>query len=562
MLPRAADDSDLTTGDINWADAIDIGPAATSALVRAALGEPVPESIDQVLDGCGLLAITNATPAEVIHAGLVKVATRMPEWDPTRRALAVSVITQRLKAASRPNVAKIIKAAFPQDAPGSTPKPDKTSSAALMRPTEPWPEPVDGITVATSAVAVIRRYIVLSPDQAIAIALWVAHSYAIESFEHSPILAVLSPLKRCGKSTLLSVLSAMVDRALHTGNVTTAVLFRIIEGHRPTLLLDEADTWLNDDKAELRGIVNSGWMRSGAVVMRCEGDEHDPKTFSVWAPKVLSAIGRVPDTIADRSIIVSLRRKTRAEQVAALRSRTLEHETHELRRQLRRWADDHLDELGEAEPLIPEALNDRAADSWRPLLAIADVIGGTWPAQARAAALALSGPSDDESADETLPVQLLADLQGVFDDEDDPAVLDTITMLAKLAELPDRPWADFRHGKPLNAHNLARMLRPFGIVSAGKIRQGDKTVRGYRRDAFVEPWMRYVPVPPGSKVEQWNKPNESGPQQPNFKVEQTGACSTSRSGTNSMNTEHCSTVPLRSPEDGPSQDFLIFEEGP
>ena len=154
------------------------------------------------------------------------------------------------------------------------------------------------------------------------------HAYALDAFDHSPILAVSSPVKRCGKSTLLSVLAVLVDRALHAANVTTAVLFRVIESQKPTLLLDEADTWLNDDKAELRGIVNSGWLRRGAVVLRVEGDEHETKSFSTWAPKVLAAIGRLPDTIADRSVIVQLRRKTRSEQTAPVRSRTIEADAH------------------------------------------------------------------------------------------------------------------------------------------------------------------------------------------------------------------------------------------
>lgn len=560
-IPHPDRPPDLTEADLNWGD-INLGPVATTALVAAAAGQPVPEGIYEALVRCGLASLRADTPPDALHGGLVKLREQMRDWDSTRRAITLSVVTQRLKAAGLPNVTKIIKSAFPQIAPGPSPvgASTKPTKPTLVQAADPWPEPVDGVTVIMAVVAVITRYVVISLEQATAAALWVLHSYALDAFEHSPILAVLSPLKRCGKTTMLSVLMALTDRALLAANVTTAVLFRIIESQHPTLLLDEADTWLNDDKAELRGIVNSGWLRRGAVVLRVEGDEHDVKTFSTWTPKVIAAIGRIPDTIADRSLVLHLRRKTRAERVIELRSPDLDRATRDLRRHLRRWASDHLERLRDADPTIPEVLNDRAADSWRPLLAIADLIGGSWPEQARAAALTLSGPSDNDTGDESLPVQLLADIRQVFDSQDDPPVLDTTTMLKALTELPERPWAEYRHGKPLNGHALARLLRPFGIVSAGTIRIGGKTAKGYRRDAFVEAWNRYVPLPGGDEASQCNNVNESGPELPISKRHIDSGCDGLQSVTNPINTGDCYGVTVSTPENAPAQHFLTFEE--
>ena len=81
-------------------------------------------------------------------------------------------------------------------------------------------------------------------------------------------------------------------------------------------------------------------------------------------------------------------------EVDRLRKRD-SHEFAIVRRQAARWAADNFDNLIDPDPAIPQALNDRAADNWRPLLAIADMAGGEWPQRAREAACVLSGEGHD-----------------------------------------------------------------------------------------------------------------------------------------------------------------------
>ena len=76
-----------------------------------------------------------------------------------------------------------------------------------------------------------------------------------------------------------------------------------------------------------------------------------------------------------------------------------------------RWAADQLDALRDADPAVPESVFNRAADNWRPLLAIADAAGGEWPERARNAAVALAA----EYTDESRRVQLLADIADAFE---------------------------------------------------------------------------------------------------------------------------------------------------
>jgi len=77
-----------------------------------------------------------------------------------------------------------------------------------------------------------------------------------------------------------------------------------------------------------------------------------------------------------------------------------------LRRQARRWCEDNLNILTAADPTVPETLTDRAADNWRPLLAVADRAGGAWPIRARDAALVLSGDSMDGGSIRTQLLEL------------------------------------------------------------------------------------------------------------------------------------------------------------
>src|SRR5262249_3953262 len=150
------------------------------------------------------------------------------------------------------------------------------------------------------------------------------------------------------------------------------------------------------DNEEMRGILNSGHTKTAAHVIRNVeiNGEHKPRRFSTWAPKAIATIRSLADTLEDRAIVVQLQRKPKAASVARLRKRDSE-QFATLRRKAARWATDHFDKLTDPDPAIPEALNDRATDNWRPLIAIADLAGGDWPTRARDAACVLSGEGHD-----------------------------------------------------------------------------------------------------------------------------------------------------------------------
>jgi len=256
--------------------------------------------------------------------------------------------------------------------------------AVMFAELEPWPGPVDGRELLDALSLNVHRRVVMADHAADTAALWVLHTHLLDCFDVSPRLAITSPEKGCGKTTLLDVLAHLVSRPLFAANVTPAAVFRVIETHRPTLLIDEADTFLPEND-ELRGVLNSGHRRGGSVI-RTVGDEHEPRAFATYAACAIALIDALPGTLADRSVTIALRRRRPDEAIEAFRSdRTGPLDA--LARQAARWAADHADRVQETDPAMPAGVYNRVADNWRPLLAIADVAGGHWPQRARRAAM-------------------------------------------------------------------------------------------------------------------------------------------------------------------------------
>jgi len=293
----------------------------------------------------------------------------------------------------------------------------------------------------------------------------------------------------CGKTTALSILGALVPRALPTSNITPAVIFRVIEQRHPTLLIDEADTFLHSSE-DMRGILNSGHTRATATVWRCDGDQREPTGFSTWTPVVIAKIGKLPPTLESRSIEIAMRRRRPDESIEPVRP----DDTAALRdlgSKAARWAADNLEVLRGSEPDVPNGLYNRARDNWRPFLAIADVADGHWPETARKAAVELSGSAEDPS----IGVQLLHDIREIFRTER----LSSEELCEQLRELEDRPWADGGDGRGITQRRLAQLLKPFGIAPKSVRLGRGSTPKGYMAAQFEDAFARYLPpIPPPS----------------------------------------------------------------
>jgi putative DNA primase/helicase len=374
---------------------------------------------------------------------------------------------------------------------------------------EPWPNPVQGAALLTALSEAMGTHVVMAEHAKDLAALWVVHTYLLDSFMITPRLAVRSPTRRCGKTTLLDVLGRLVCRPLPAANVSAAAVFRVIEGHRPCLLIDEADTFLRENE-ELRGVLNSGHRRGGSV-LRTVGDDHEPRSFATYAACVIALIGQLPGTLTDRSVAIDLKRRLPSEKIEPFRLDRTEH-LDVLARQITRWAHDHAEAVRNADPAMPEGIFNRDADNLRPLLGVADVAGGEWAARARKAAVAGREAGD---VDEGSRLELLIrDIHDIFVGSKHLKQIASADLIARLVEIEPRPWAEYgRTGKPITQNKLARLLASLGITpTRARIVDTDgneKNVRSYAHAQFEDAFARFLPEG-GSELEQRNKRDEMG----------------------------------------------------
>jgi putative DNA primase/helicase len=276
---------------------------------------------------------------------------------------------------------------------------------------------------------------------------------------------------------------------LPASNVTPAVLFRAIKKWQPTLLIDEADTFLAGAE-ELRGMLNAGHNRAYAYVLRAVGEDYEPKQFKVWAPKALGKIGGLPPTLHGRSIQIKLQRKRANEEVVPLRADRLEH-LDPLRRKAARWVADNSIALKSADPELPKTLHGRMADNWRPLFAIADRAGGKWRNRAREIAQAAASKASDETAG----IILLADIESIFERFNIERI-HSDELVSHLGAMEDRPWAEWgKAQKPLTQNQLADLLKPFDVVPKQMKIEGINK-RGYELESLKPLFTRYKTATP------------------------------------------------------------------
>jgi len=364
---------------------------------------------------------------------------------------------------------------------------DENETLFLHTP-EPCADSVDGVELLNALVTTFNEYLVLPAGASEAMALWTMHTYCHEAAWISPLLVITSPTKQCGKTTCQTLLSSIADKPLSASNTTAPVLFRGIDKHQPTLFLDEADTFLKDN-IEMRGVLNSGHNRASASVLRLVGDDYDVKPFSTWCPKSIAAIGKLPATLMDRSIVILMQRKKKTDEVKRLRGDKL-HVFEPLRQQCVRWALDNLEAIKATDPDVPAYLGDRDADNWRTLLAIADVAG--W---AEVAVAAIEHLAPKKAEDDDYGVKLLASIKEIFEN-DGGERMSSVDIVEALNEMEESPWPGFFHGKGINPQRVAKMLGEYEIKPyVQRIDGSKKLARGYRKEDFIEVWSVYLSDP-------------------------------------------------------------------
>ncbi len=353
----------------------------------------------------------------------------------------------------------------------------------------------EGAALLDRLKAALAEFVILPSAEALdATVLWIAATHLQTSWQHAPRLAVVGPAKRCGKSRLLDILAETVHNPVITVNSTAAAVFRSITGEPPTLLVDEADTIFGTPKQaekneEMRGLLNAGHQRD-RYVLRVVGNDHTPHRFHTFAMAALAGIDDLPDTIMDRSIVIRMRRRAEGEHVSPYRTKRDSPALHELRAGLAQWATPLSERALLLEPAMP--VEDRAADTWEPLVIVADLAGGPWPDRARNACTRMVAAEAEAEQDNPSNARILADLRRIFHAKGEQEQLSTDEILYALNSDPEAPWAEHGRGG-LTPRGLGAMLREFGI-SSGNVRVGEIQRKGYTRGKFTDAWKRYCPT--------------------------------------------------------------------
>src|SRR6516165_5428013 len=352
--------------------------------------------------------------------------------------------------------------------------------------------PKSGAVVLDKTYALIGRFVAYPSDHArVAHTLWIIHTHLMDRWDSTPRLFFSSAEPASGKSRALEVTELLVPNPMTAVNVTPAYLFRKVGAEEgATILFDEIDTVFGPkakENEEIRGLLNAGH-RKGAVAGRCvaRGQTVMTEEIPAYAAVAMAGLGWLPDTIMTRSVLIRMRRRNQGESVEPFRRRVHQPDGDRVRQLIEHWT-----ELLPAEitwPHLPSEIQDRDADVWEALIVVADLAGGTWPARARTAAVALVAEAKD--SEPSLGVRLLADLRTVFACADE---LPSKVILNALHAIEEAPWTNLK-GKPLDERGLAHRLRQYGIKPK-VIRVGTGTPRGYTQADFFDAWQRYLPGP-------------------------------------------------------------------
>ena len=308
-----------------------------------------------------------------------------------------------------------------------------------------------------------------------------------ERFTVTPRLALLSPVRGCGKTTLLGLIELLIPEGNRTDNTTSAAIYHDLDSRpRAVLLIDEADGLNLAHDNVLRSVFNSGHRRGGSINRFVGGQ---PQRYRTYAPLAIAAIGMLPLPLLHRSVLISMQRSN-----AQLKRLDKESLVFQLARNgIQKWSASV--QLAQ-DPEMPSALRNRAADNWRVLISIADSLG--YGDDARAVAVALSADRPDEDAG----VVLLTDIQTIFQAREIDRIA-SADLVEELAGLEEGRWAEFRGAnddrppRKLTQPQLAQLLRPFEIRSRTiwpvRRRSGDKSSRGYLQSQFEAAWRSYCP---------------------------------------------------------------------
>jgi hypothetical protein len=485
------------------------------------LGADANSILTSSTDGAAQLneLVDAAVPAELSLGGAAKKLARLYDSTDPDDAREYAKLRNAVKQKYQINLDqldRLIEAERPTDLRQDDPK----KSSIIFPENPPWDGPPVVLAQMLDDLAVTLRRFIVAPDEVLTtIALRVAMAHLVHHeeirLETAPRLHFSGP-SNSGKTTSLDATQTLSPRGLLASSVSAAAILRGMNSLKPTLCVDEIDNVLLDKNSDLLGILNASHRRRTAGTMRCVPTPDggwETKTFDVWGAICSASIDPLPPTQQTRAITLGM-------QVALVKdisdNEQLEDGTApkliELHRQLIAWAA-ALHSL--SKPVLPAVLAQqpgRVADLWRPLVAIAELAGGVWPARVAAAIAANLKAERLPGMQERVLISLRRafDMQAYRDQKKSPAVLDrapdnpsrltTSTLVERFCQEVDEEWSTANRGHPVNAFFLRRMLH--GLLDPPRAKdwwtgpKGRQTHHsGYFRAQLERSWSTILRLP-------------------------------------------------------------------
>ena len=348
----------------------------------------------------------------------------------------------------------------------------------------------------------LRQYLVCDEHQFTILALWIVHTWSFRHFPTAAYLHIRSAEPQSAKTLCLKLLSILSDSSwFATGAHWRSVMDNLLTSGRRlnpgkplavappyTILLDDCHhTLAKPERQPLLALLNSGSQADCNYV-------NGLARYSVFGPKAFAGNCSLPRSLAARCIPILLPRKKPSAPVSRFHPIKAAASAAPLAQSLESWAAANATTFAniayQAPSRIPPGLRARELDCAEPLLHIADCLGGPWPERAR---LALAAAF--KLAEDSLSLELLADIRAIFFLREDPSYLATRDLLTFLTGREHRPWAAWNRGSG-SARRLAALLLPFGITARDLHNGSTSSFRGYLRESFLDAWERYLPPIP------------------------------------------------------------------
>ncbi len=353
--------------------------------------------------------------------------------------------------------------------------------------------------VFTSIRSFLCTYITFpNPVQADICALWIIGSHILHNrFDSFGYLCINASTKRAGKSVLAELMS-MVARDGVIGTSITAAVMRRLVARKATLFFDESESLNSEASSTVREFLNVGYRTGQNVFMPGEGDE--VIEYPAYGGKVVVMIGDPNDTLRDRSITITLERAAKtADRKIYRHSEALEHakiltgtvdkESHDS--QLTASIESITEDVELTYDEAYDFLDSRSAETWSPILALANVfcpsrlelliatatdIDSLKQSTSGKSFRKIREESEANAADSSFKEKAMSDLASVLHQSE--RAIFTDVAIERMKAIPTSPWRTYK-GEGLTPVTLSDLLST--LVKTRSVKIAGKTKRGFQR---------------------------------------------------------------------------------